>query len=360
MSVQVMASVFNADLTVVKYSIPATTIPATENSPERLTAGKTGFLSAIDKFVLLALADTAADDGSSIFLSVRRLIHKTGLSERTVQESLRRLEATGLLILEHKEYTLAVRSKSGGYTYLRNTRTYRIDTEVLANMRRPQKGAARAPSTPQATRPGGATGAPATPQAVHPEGAGGAPKSSGNHQQEPSAEPEASTTETNKPSPPSGEGIGASEAVSSPKPPGLRALVQAVDEQYQEGFDRFWTAYPKRCSVGVGTKAAAWQVWRFEVQPSPSTAEGILEDLVADREDGVFDTAEAPTPAEWLREWATSPTARMESARCANAFICPVCEVKGMWGMGEQSGNRDSCGACGATQEDFDDLDPAP
>jgi Helix-turn-helix domain len=353
MSIRVMSSVFNADLTVVKYHIPATTIPATENRPERMSAEKMGLLSAIDKLVLLALADSAADDGSSIFLSVGSLIHKTCLSERTIQESLRRLEAVGLLVLEHKEYTLPVRSKSTGYTYLRSTRTYRIDTEVLAGLRRPQKGAADAPSTPQAARPEGAPGAPATPQAVHPEGVGGAPESSCNHQEEPAAE-------SNKPSPLRGEGIGAREAVSSPKLPAPPcAVVQAVDEQYQEGFDRFWTVYPKRFSVGAGTKVAVWRVWRSEIQPGPSTTEVILQDLVADREDGVFDAAEAPTPAEWLREWATTPTARMESARCANAFICPVCEVKGMWGMGEQSGNRDSCGACGATQEDFDDLDPA-
>lgn len=48
-----------------------------------------------DKLVLIALADHAHDDGGGSYPSVERLVKMTGLSERTVRTSLRRLEDGG-------------------------------------------------------------------------------------------------------------------------------------------------------------------------------------------------------------------------------------------------------------------------
>ena len=60
-----MTLCFEADLGSIKY---------TESDGEVRT------LSASDKSVLLAMADCAADDGSSVFLGVERLTWKTELS----------------------------------------------------------------------------------------------------------------------------------------------------------------------------------------------------------------------------------------------------------------------------------------
>lgn len=51
------------------------------------------------KFVLLALADHADDDGERIWPSVPALAEKVGLARRAVQYHLRTLEADGLLVL---------------------------------------------------------------------------------------------------------------------------------------------------------------------------------------------------------------------------------------------------------------------
>jgi len=71
-----MTLCFEADLGSIRYTEPE---------------GEVRSLSAPDKAVLLAMADCAADDGSSVFLGVERLTWKTELSERTVRESLRHL-----------------------------------------------------------------------------------------------------------------------------------------------------------------------------------------------------------------------------------------------------------------------------
>lgn len=74
-------------------------------------------VTADQQQVLLALADHAHDDGSSIYPSVGRLAWKTNRSERTVQRILRSIEQEGLLVLvanadggrgRAREYRLAV------------------------------------------------------------------------------------------------------------------------------------------------------------------------------------------------------------------------------------------------------------
>jgi hypothetical protein len=84
MSVRLMTLVYEAEVGSLKYQ---------EESGEVRT------LSQPDKAVLLAMADCAADDGSSVFLGVERLTWKTELSERSVRESLRHLRLAGLVII---------------------------------------------------------------------------------------------------------------------------------------------------------------------------------------------------------------------------------------------------------------------
>lgn len=136
-----MTLVFESDLSEVKYMIPAHVAAATGNRPEKIIPAETGKLSSGDKFVLVALADNAADDGSSIYPSIETLVKKTQMSERGCQIALRHLEAAGingehpegLLVLEHEEHTLWMAKG-----FLRKTRTYRLNVDLLATFRRPE------------------------------------------------------------------------------------------------------------------------------------------------------------------------------------------------------------------------------
>jgi hypothetical protein len=102
MSIRLMTAVWDADLSKVEWIIAAHVAPATKTRPERLMPPEKGMLSAMDKSVLLALADHAADDGSSVYPSIATLAYKTELSERTVREALRHLETAGLIEQEKK------------------------------------------------------------------------------------------------------------------------------------------------------------------------------------------------------------------------------------------------------------------
>jgi len=53
-----------------------------------------------EKFVLLAYADHANHDGSSIYPAVKTIVEKTGYSERSVQSITKSLEKAGLLIAD--------------------------------------------------------------------------------------------------------------------------------------------------------------------------------------------------------------------------------------------------------------------
>jgi len=57
-------------------------------------------LPSTEKLVLLYYADRAADDGSSIFPAVKTVARSTGLCERTVQQTTKKLIKSGYLILE--------------------------------------------------------------------------------------------------------------------------------------------------------------------------------------------------------------------------------------------------------------------
>lgn len=53
-----------------------------------------------DRLLLLAIADHAGDDGRNAWPAVPTLARKTGVSERTVQRGIARLESAGLLLVE--------------------------------------------------------------------------------------------------------------------------------------------------------------------------------------------------------------------------------------------------------------------
>ena len=87
-------------------------------------------LSAMEKLVLLCLADHANDDGANAYPSVNRLSARCSLSRRAVQKILRRLEKREVIILQ-----------GGAKGGRERTRNYRISLE-RANVVHPfrQKG----------------------------------------------------------------------------------------------------------------------------------------------------------------------------------------------------------------------------
>lgn len=59
-------------------------------------------LPATEKFVLLAMADHAHDDGTHVYPSVAKICRKTSMSERAVRGILKKLRERGLLIVQKK------------------------------------------------------------------------------------------------------------------------------------------------------------------------------------------------------------------------------------------------------------------
>jgi hypothetical protein len=158
-----MTLCFEADLGSIKY---------TESDGEVRT------LSASDKSVLLAMADCAADDGSSVFLGVERLTWKTELSERAVRESLRHLRLAEALII----------TKSSSQHHPTH---YRINVALTRGARRAGLDDEPEVQQPQVCKPRGAAGA-ARP-------APGAPNPSENHQR--------TTNHQEHPAPPTADAI---------------------------------------------------------------------------------------------------------------------------------------------------------
>lgn len=81
-------------------------------------------LPAMDKIVLLRLADFAAEDGSRIFPSIGRVCRECGVSDRHVQNVLKKYVASGLL---HQVRAGGGRCRGGDG----RTSEYRMDIEAL-------------------------------------------------------------------------------------------------------------------------------------------------------------------------------------------------------------------------------------
>lgn len=93
-------------------------------------------LPMTEKFVALALADFADDEGNRIYPSVKTLAVKVGKSERAIQYNLRRLISRGILE--------AVSGENGGRG---NTVHYRMHADRLASPVEDRKGDKVAPFT---------------------------------------------------------------------------------------------------------------------------------------------------------------------------------------------------------------------
>jgi hypothetical protein len=88
-------------------------------------------IPAMEKFVLLAMADHARDDGTGCYPSLGRLARKTSLSERGVRKVIRRLESRHLLASKGKskggrgvtvEYDLKLEKAEPRSVFKRQTR----------------------------------------------------------------------------------------------------------------------------------------------------------------------------------------------------------------------------------------------
>jgi len=75
------------------------------------------------KAIAVAVADHADHDGGSVFPSIARIAAKVEWSERTVQRTLRELEAIGLLIVVNE-----------GGAGPKDTREWRFDMQLLADL----------------------------------------------------------------------------------------------------------------------------------------------------------------------------------------------------------------------------------
>lgn len=80
-----------------------------------------------EMLLALALADHAHDDGTHIFPSIARLADKTRQSERSVQYQLRRMEASGWLMLVNA----GIGGRRSGFGEGGRTRQYRINPDWI-------------------------------------------------------------------------------------------------------------------------------------------------------------------------------------------------------------------------------------
>jgi hypothetical protein len=97
-------------------------------------------------------------------------------------------------------------------------------------------------------------------------------------------------------------------------------MVDEADPQWQ----KFWAAYPRRCS-----KKDARKAW-LEVDPSPETVDKMVEALAWQSQQQGWvkdDGAYIPHPASWLRaeRWDDEPPFRLQLATVPNCPHTPPC-----------------------------------
>jgi DnaD/phage-associated family protein len=88
MSIRLMSAAFSADLPDVEIETGKESIPGTHTVK-----------ASTSKFVLLALADHANDEGRGAYPSLDTLAHKTSMSRRTVQRAIDALKILGIIKL---------------------------------------------------------------------------------------------------------------------------------------------------------------------------------------------------------------------------------------------------------------------
>lgn len=242
MSVRVMSDVFSADLG-----------------------------SLTDKLVLLALADHAADDGSSVYPSLARLSWKCDLTERAVRKVLRRLEQRRLIHTVEKA------------THHSTTR-YQLDVAAIRAVRRSPLEDSEGNVVPPLTRSGGNV----------------VPNRGERRSPNPSVEPSGETNHH----------------------------VRASAKGDPVGFDLFWQQYPRKES-----KERARKAWA-QLQPDDANRERILSALEVQkrsdawkREGGRY----VPHASSWLngRRWEDEGTVVVKVRATGEIYVEP--ELVKVW-----------------------------
>ncbi|MCK6444405.1 helix-turn-helix domain-containing protein [Elstera cyanobacteriorum] len=196
------------------------------------------------KLVLLRLADSAQDDGTSIFPSVPRIAADCSVDERTAQRAIARLREAGLVVLVAE----ADASK-------RRAREYRIDLTALNSHSEPP--AQRHPRQN------------ATP--------GVAPPLADCHPRHSAA-------------------LGVADCHPTPgTAPPLTIIESSLNRQSRradddEGFQAFWSVYPKKQA-----KADAQKAWKAAVKKTAAAK------ITAAAERYAEQCAEKQTPAEYIK-----------------------------------------------------------
>lgn len=92
-----------------------------------------------EKIILLKLADCASDDGRNAYPTVARIAAETGVCERTVQYTLRRLEDRGYVAVEHS--ATGGRGRPASYRITVSPATERVQLETEKGATDDRKGA---------------------------------------------------------------------------------------------------------------------------------------------------------------------------------------------------------------------------
>ena len=244
----------------------------------------------------LKLADTANDDGTSIFKTVDTMARQTRMSARAVQSLLRRLEETGFLV--------KTKHAQGGRGHARE---YSVNPRWLANPTLPLNGALKS-ADGHATKPTikGAESAP------FPDLKGADSCNKGCTQLHPLADPHIYVTHP------------------YPSPPTPTLFADANDGD----FERWWQAYPK---MRRAAKAKCLRMW--DRKRLGARVDAVLAVLASDvassqwcRDDGQY----IPLSRTWLSE----DRFEREMVADPDKHVCVVCGAEARC----QIGWRDLCG----------------
>ena len=207
------------------------------------------------KLVLLKLADNANDHGEC-WPSVPHIAQQCEISERSVQNHLRELAASGFLWIEERK------GKNG----LNQSNMYHL-TIGSGN-----KG------TGENAAPYGANAAGSGANAAPSNGANAAPRIS--HSFEPVIEPVIEPKD-----------IGAQAKASTPK--------KFSGQRYESDFERIWQVYPKR--AGGNSKASAFKSWKARLREGVSSE----EILAGVQRYAAYVAATGRTGTEYVKQAAT-------------------------------------------------------
>jgi hypothetical protein len=217
-----------------------------------------------DRLVLLAIADSADHDGTNAWPAVSTIARKCQVSERTVQRSIRNLEALG---------EIAVYAQAGGTPTMTADRRPNLYRVVMADGVTDRHPAPENGVTPSAER-----GDQMTPRGVTPLSPN------------PSVDPSGQVT------PPS------TDVDKDPR------------EAPEYGFEKAWAAYPKRNGKRLGKKTALalWRKHPYEVKARIFKAVQHYAAAV-EATDTIPRDFERFLKADWWEGWEDGPGARPDA-----------------------------------------------